>query len=554
MLPAVGKNAPMSANTPHPAHDNLRNADHIADVDFGPALAGPVPACYTDLMKHCYDSATLGAVGALVGWDQETYMPPAGGANRADQQALLSGLLHERRTSKMAGDLIAACEQDPAIKADPMSAAAANIRELRRDFDLATKLPTELVSALAKATSLAQDVWKLAREKNDFAGFAPQLSEVMNLTRRKAECYGVPSFTDNGKARKGELYDALLDEYEPGMSAAEIQTIFTPLQARLSALVAEICNGSTKLNTQKAEISAPQTQQAAFAREVLATMGFDLGAGRLDTTTHPFCSGIGPGDTRLTTRYTSANFLEPLSSTMHEAGHGLYEQGLPKGSRFGQPLADAVSLGIHESQSRMWENFVGRSRAFCSWLLPVAQRHFGPSTAALTADDLFAAANVVERSFIRVEADEATYNLHVMLRFGLERGLISGDLAIKDLPGEWNKRFKELFGLDVPDDKRGCLQDVHWSFGLVGYFPTYTLGNIYAAQMWETINASIPDLHARMARGDFAPLLAFLRASVHQHGRRFTAKQLGERITGKPLSADALMRHLEGKLRPLYRL
>ncbi len=238
---------------------------------------------------------------------------------------------------------------------------------------------------------------------------------------------------------------------------------------------------------------------------------------------------------------------------MHEAGHGLYEQGLPKAAHFGEPLGDAISLGIHESQSRMWENFVGRSRSFWQWCTPVAKKALGPSLTA-TPEQIFQAANVVRPSFIRVEADEATYNLHVMLRFNIERALIGGQLAVKDLPKAWNAMFKDYLGLKVPSDKVGCLQDVHWSFGLVGYFPTYTLGNLYAAQFWEKINRDIPDLDKRMAKGNFADLLGWLRHNIHRHGRRYRAADLCRKVTGKDLSADPLMRHLEGKLRAVYGL
>ncbi|VAX41443.1 Thermostable carboxypeptidase 1, partial [hydrothermal vent metagenome] len=294
------------------------------------------------------------------------------------------------------------------------------------------------------------------------------------------------------------------------------------------------------------------TKQNAFGNFVIEALGFDMQAGRLDVTTHPFCSGIAPGDTRLTTRYRDEKFTDALYGTMHECGHGLYEQGLPKGDHFGEPLGDSISLGIHESQSRMWENFVGRSREFWEWALPHAQQMMGSGLEKFGVDDLFAATNLVERSCIRVEADEATYNLHVMLRFGIERAMVRGDLSVSDLPGAWNEQFEQMLGVKVPDDRRGCLQDVHWSFGLLGYFPTYTLGNLYAAQFWEKINEDIPDLSTQMSRGEFGSLLTWLRTNIHRHGMRFRAGELCERITGKALSADPLLRHLEGKLRPVY--
>jgi carboxypeptidase Taq len=513
-----------------------------------PSAQSPAtPPHYAALQSRLRDAATLASVGHLLSWDQETYMPPAAAAARADQCALVSALVHERATAPAVGELIAACEADRALVADPDSESAADIREMRRDYDLATRVPTDLVAEIARTATLSQQAWKEARQKSDFPAFAPWLEKMIALSRRKAECLGIPR-------GGGELYDALLDQYEPGATARQVERIFAPLRDRLSRLIADLAEASAGRRPDAAilKVPVPADRQHAFGLEVLKAMGFDLRAGRLDVTTHPFCSGIAPGDTRLTTRYTGEGFLEPLYGTMHEAGHGLYEQGLPKSDRFGRPLADSISLGIHESQSRMWENFVGRSRAFWTWALPLAQRTFAPALDRFTVDDAYRAANLVTPSFIRVEADEATYNLHIMLRFEVERALVNGDLAARDVPGEWNRRFKASLGLDVPDDRRGCLQDVHWSFGLVGYFPTYTLGNLYAAQFWETIRSAIPALDDQIARGQFADLREWLRANIHAHGRRYRAADLCQRLTGKPLSADPLMRHLEGKLRPLY--
>jgi len=517
--------------------------------------AAPAPPHYTQLCTLRHEARTLGSISSLLNWDQETYMPHSAAAHRAEQSAMLSGIEHERSTSTRLGDLIAQCEADKALTGDKGGEGgreAANIAEMRRDYDLATKLPTDLVSELARVGSQAQEVWKEARKTSDFATFQPWLEKMFALTRRKAECLKA------GKAG-GELYDALLDEYEPGATGKEIEAVFTPLRPRLSGLVKEIVGGKGKRpNDAFLNVPFAPAKQHEFGTLVLKAMGFDFDAGRLDTTTHPFCSGMAPGDTRLTTRYRDEKFTDALYGTMHEGGHGLYEQGLPKAERFGQPLAEAISLGIHESQSRMWENFVGRSREFWEWALPHAQgltRETGGAGGPLdtfSVDDAFKAVNLVQPSFIRVEADEATYNLHVMLRFGLERSLISGELPVKDLPGEWNKRFKDLLGIDVPDHRRGCMQDVHWSFGLIGYFPTYTMGNLYAAQMWETIHTEVPGLRDQMRRGEFAPLLAWLREKIHRHGRRYSATELCRMITGKPLTADPLMRHLEGKLRGVY--
>lgn len=501
------------------------------------------PQHYTDLCKLLFANSTLSTIDSVLNWDQETYMPPAAGEFRAEQQSALSSIVHERRTSSRVGELLAQCEADATLTTDARTAA--NLREIRRDYDRMTKLPTGLVAEISLVQSQSQEAWKKARAANNFKAFQPWLEKIVVLMRRKAECYGTPA--------SGELYDNLLDQYEPDMTAREIEAIFEPLRPRLSELVTKITKSKVKISDDAACIGATVAQQDAFARHVLKAIGFDLNAGRLDTTTHPFCSTLGSHDIRLTTRYGSPSFLEALSSTMHEAGHGLYEQGLPTDQFMGQPLADAVSLGIHESQSRMWENFVGRSRAFWAWATPVAKKHFGKPMKA-TPEQLFRAANTVQRSLIRVEADEATYNLHVMLRFKIERALIGGQLSTKDLPGVWNSTFKDYLGVKVPSDAKGCMQDVHWSFGLVGYFPTYTLGNLYAAQLWEKINDDIPTLNKQMSKGKFDELLKWLRTNIHQHGRRYTATELCKRATGKPLSPEPLMRHLQGKLGELYKI
>lgn len=503
-----------------------------------------LPKHYTDLIALKRQAGTLGSIAALVSWDQETYMPPAGAKARAEQSSLLAGIIHERNTSPKLGDLLAQCQADNDLNAES-TPEGANLREMRRDYDLATKLPNELVKALALAQSQAQEAWKHARANNDFPSFVNDLTKVLDLTREKGECYGYKP--------DGEVYDALINEYEPDTTAKEIEAVFTPLRDQLSAFIADLTANGTPPQTDFLSRSIPVEKQHRFGQEITARLGFDYNAGRLDTTTHPFCSGFGPGDTRMTTRYEPTNFPDAVGSTMHECGHGLYEQGLPKsGELFGTPLASAVSLGIHESQSRMWENMVGRGQPFWNWALPVANKHFDNAFGDIDLDTFVKSMNTCTPSFIRVESDESTYNLHVMLRFELERAMISGDLAIKDLPAAWNEKFKNFLGLDVPDDARGCLQDVHWSFGLVGYFPTYTLGNLYAAQMWETINSQIPDLDQQMAAGEFSALLTWLRENIHQHGRRYSAAQLCERTTSKPLDAAPLMRHLQRRVKPAY--
>jgi carboxypeptidase Taq len=526
----------------------------MATITAPSSSANPAAAAgaYTELCELLRQSATLGAVSQLLNWDQETYMPHAAAANRAEQQSIMAAITHQRKTDPRVGELLAACEADTSLT-KPGTETAANLREIRRDYDLATKLPNELVAELAKVGSQAQEVWKEARQKSDFAMFAPWLEKMYALTRRKAECYGVPSGGSGG-----ELYDALLNEYEPGMTAREIEKIFTPLRSRLTDLIAKVGQSKTKVSSKCLEVKVEEADQHKFGMVVLKHMGFDLDAGRLDVTTHPFCSGFAPGDTRLTTRYRDEKFTDALYGTMHEAGHGLYEQGLPKGPRgkkpgyFGQPLGDAISLGIHESQSRMWENFVGRSKSFWKWAHPQIIKHLSKKFDKWSVKDLYNATNTTRPSFIRVEADEGTYNMHVMVRFEIERALLNGDMQVKDVPAEWNKRYKDYLGLEVPDDRRGCLQDVHWSFGLIGYFPTYTLGNLYAAQFWETINEQLPDLNKQISKGKFLELKTWLNENIHRHGRRYLAADLCKRVTGKELSADPLMRHLTEKAEAVY--
>ncbi|MBW3628816.1 MAG: carboxypeptidase M32 [Gemmatimonadetes bacterium] len=497
---------------------------------------------YDRLMAHLREADLIGTSISVLGWDQETMMPPRGAALRADQIATLSGLYHELRVDQRVGEWLAACEADGALLSD--ARAAANVREIRRDYDREVLIPGALVRELAQTTVLAQQSWREARERSDFAAFAPTLAKVFALSRAKAECL------QNGDS--GTLYDALMDAYEPGATAVQIETVFTELRSSLAPLIAEIARVGNEPGVLVRHEAISTPQQAAFNALVAGAVGFDFSAGRLDVSTHPFCEGIGAGDTRLTTRYRDDSFVDSLSSTLHEVGHGLYEQGLPKAAHPGQPLGSAASLGIHESQSRLWENLVGRSRAFWDWALPQARESFGPVLDGYDPGALFRAVNVVEPSLIRVESDEATYNLHIMLRFDLERALLVGDLPVDDLPGAWNERMRQDLGMDVPDDRRGCLQDIHWSMGAIGYFPTYTLGNLYAAQLWDAIVREIGDIDGMMSCGEFAPLLAWLRERVHRFGRTYPAVELCERATGTPLTAEPFVRYLTGKLRPLY--
>lgn len=455
---------------------------------------------------------------------------------------MLSRLAHERWTSPKLGELLSACEADSAVMGDRIRAA--NIREIRRDYDRATKLPASLVSEIAETASRAMEVWKEARSKSDFKLFQPWLEKTVGLARRKAECYGAPA--------GGDLYDALIDEYEPAVLGSQIAEVFKPLRAALTPFIAEIADAPKRPSNAPDLVKVDRDAQIEFNKMVADKLGFDSKAGYLAVSAHPFSESLAPDDVRMTTRYYDDHFTDSLSGTMHETGHSLYEQGLPKMEFFGQPIAKYISLGVHESQSRLWENQVGRSHAFWRWMTPLVRKQFAPGMDKFDVDDFYGCLNIIEPSFIRVEADEATYHLHVMLRFDCERALISGDLAIADLPEWWNTRIKNDLGRTVPNDAKGCLQDVHWSMGAIGYFATYSLGSLLSAQLWETIQEQLPGVEDGFSRGEFKPLLDWLRTNIHSVGRQYTAAELTEKLTGAPLSHEPLMRYLEEKLRPMY--
>jgi carboxypeptidase Taq len=487
------------------------------------------------------EASLLESTASILGWDQETMMPVGGIELRSKQLAQLARMRHELFTSKAMGDMIGAAEGEAAKG----SAEAALVRELRRDYDRDTKLPAALVEELASVSSSAQHEWAEARKASDFNRFRPWLERLVHLNREKARCYGIPA--------GGETWDALADGYEPGCRAADVERVFRPLREQLTGFIDRLMASPTKPSNRFNETAIPIELQERFVRMVAEAIGFDFTRGRLDRSTHPFCGGSHCNDVRMTTRYLETCVNDALGSTMHEAGHGMYEQGLPS-AWIGTPLGQAVSLGIHESQSRLWENQVGRSHAFWTWAAPKLPEWLGGSARGFSLDELYGAANIVERGFIRVEADEATYNLHVMVRFEIERKLIGGQMEVADLPSTWNRLYREIVGVEVPDDRRGCLQDVHWSMGAFGYFPTYTLGTLYAAQFFEAASKSMPGLEEGIARGEFKPLLAWLNTNIHAHGRRYLPGELCERVTGKPLSSEPYLAYLKGKLSPLYGL
>jgi carboxypeptidase Taq len=497
---------------------------------------------YADLIRRTREASLLASCGSVLSWDEATYMPRQGSAFRGEQMGLLARLTHEMTTAPIIGELLAAVEGS-SLLSDPLSDAAVNVREIRRTYDRAVKVPAALVEELARVSTLAQQTWRDARAKSDFALFRPHLQTLVRLLCEKADAIG----------HNGTRYDALLDEYEPGASSAEITQVFAGLRRELVPLLAAIRDSGKVPDRTLLQRDFPVDRQKFFAESAAAALGFNFEAGRLDESTHPFCSGFGPGDCRLTTRYNPRRFNDAFFGVLHEAGHGLYEQGLPA-EHVGTPCGTYCSLGIHESQSRLWENQVGRSAAFWDHFFPRAQQTFPAALRGVSPEAWLFAINDVQPSFIRVEADEATYNLHIILRFELEQAIIAGDLAVADIPSAWNENFERLLGLKVENDAQGCLQDIHWSFGGMGYFATYTLGNLYAAQFMEAARAQLPGLDDDFRAGRFNRLHHWLGEKIYQSGQRRRAADLCQHVTGKPLDAAALLNYLRSKYAPLFGL
>ncbi|HXE55933.1 MAG TPA: carboxypeptidase M32 [Tepidisphaeraceae bacterium] len=490
---------------------------------------------YEQLVKELREISLLGSVGSVLGWDERTQLPPKGTDYRAAQSSLLARMVHQRFTSPLIDDWLKTIEGS-ALVADPESDAAVNVRETRRSYDRARKIPSSLVEELTRTAVIAEQLWGEARKKNDYPSFEPWLAKILDLKRQEARCVGY--------AR--DMYDALLDKFEPGETTANIRKMFEDLRGPIVELIQKIVGSGRKAPLEILERSYPPDAQAKLAHLAAQKVGFDFEAGRLDVSLHPFCSGIGPGDTRMTTRYDLNYFGDAFFGVLHETGHGLYDQGLPA-EHFGTPRGEAVSLGIHESQSRMWENFVGRGRAFWRHFMPLARNAFPPTLRDVDEDQWYFAINDVRPSLIRTEADEATYNLHVLLRFELEQALLNEDLSTKDLPAAWNEKMQKYLTITPPDNARGCLQDIHWAGGAIGYFPTYTLGNLYAAQFFEKAQQDLGNLDAQFAKGNFGALLGWLRQNIHSQGKRYRAADLVKRVTGNSLSPDPLLRHLRDK-------
>ncbi len=499
---------------------------------------------FAELRARLAEIHDLNKIGWVLGWDQQVMMSPRGGAVRAEQLATLQKIAHERFTAPEIGRLLDALRAEEArLPAD--SDEASLIRVARRDFERAVKVPTELRAEMTRSGSLARQAWIQARKESDFSLFLPHLQKNVDLKHKYIECLADDSTS--------VAYDVLLDDYEPEMKTAEVTAVFDALKVDLVPLIAAIRARQDTVSDACLHGHFPADRQRAACLQILERVGFTREAWRLDPTVHPFASNSATQDIRITTRYYE-HFLNPaLFGSLHEFGHGLYEhQVSPALER--TPLCRGASLGLHESQSRMWENLVGRSRPFWQFFYPQLQAAFPEAFGGVDAETFYRAINKVQPSFIRVEADEATYALHIILRFELEQALIGGQLALRDVPEAWNARFREFFGLDVPDDASGVLQDVHWSGGMIGYFPTYALGSIMACQIWEKVTADLPDLDAQFARGEFAALREWLRGRLHQHGRKFTPRETLQRVAGGPIDVGPFVRYLRRKFGELYGL
>lgn len=499
---------------------------------------------YQRLIHRVREVAGLQSISWLLSWDQETMMPPAGAPHRGRQLALIAGLVHERSTAPEVADLLAEVERSAWLHDAPPHARA-NVRETRRVHDRLTRLPRALVEEIARTVPVAQQAWAEAKRQSSFVLFQPHLEKMVALKRDEARALAGPP--TQGAV---DLYDALIDEFEPGAKSAELVPFLDALVDGLVPLVRAIAaKGNPPLPW--AGRRFPVDRQRVLCAALPPALGLRADASRLDTSAHPFCQRIGHGDVRITTRFDESDPRGAYFGVMHEAGHALYEAELDI-AHDGTPAGEARSIGVHESQSRLWENLVGRSLAYWRHQYGFVRALFPEALFDVDLDAFYRAINRVEPSLIRVEADEVTYNLHIAVRVRLERALIDGRLAVRDLPGAWNDEYQRALGLSPPDDARGCLQDVHWSCGAFGYFATYALGNVYAAQLMEAARAALPSLDDDIARGSLAPLLAWMVEKVHRRGSVERGARIVEHATGRPPDAAAFLRYIKAKYAPLY--
>lgn len=492
------------------------------------------------LKARTKDILDLRNAAQLLEWDMQACMPPGGAKARAEQLGLLSRLAHEQQTSPEIGRLLE-LSQAELNGAGPESDDHCALREIRRDYEKATKIPVALAAEIAQHSAISESVWRQARPANDFARMVPYLEKSFQLVRQAADALGYET----------EPYDALLDAYEPGAKAADVAQTFADLKPALVDLTARIV--ATGKSPDRLTGTYPIPAQRAITLKLVEMLGYDLRRGRQDEAAHPFCANFSRDDVRITTRFDESYPEGAIYASLHEAGHAMYEQGIAAEYE-GTALGQAASMAVHESQSRLWENMVGRSEPFCRFAAPHIREAFPDAAGSLTPEQLYQAVNKVEPSLIRVEADEITYNLHIMLRFDLERALVNGEMAVADLPDAWNAKMQESLGITPPNDADGVLQDVHWPAGLIGYFPTYALGTIMSGQIWAAVRKAIPNLDDQIAAGQFSNLLAWLREHIHRHGRKYRSGELIQRATGELLNAAHYVEYLRTKYSRSYGL
>lgn len=492
---------------------------------------------YLELVQRSRDETVLSSCLEILEWDEEVCMPRGGVEHRAEQMALLAGLVHDRGTDPRYDDLLSVVEQSSLVR-DPESPTAVNVRELRRGYDRERRLPRRLVEESARVTALASQAWAEARRRDDFKTFARWLDQVFALAREEADAVGYA----------GARYDALLDDYEPGMTTERLTELFARLESGLVKLVDSLRDQPAPAPGHVLARDFALDRQKIFVEGVGATLGFDLERGRIDIGNHPFCTSIGPGDVRIALRYYPRNFARGFFALLHEVGHALYDQGLDP-AHYGTPMGEAASLGLHESQSRLWENLVGRSDGFWRHFYPQLRSAFHESLHDISLETFRRVVNHVAPGIIRVQADEVTYDLHILIRFELERALLAGDLRAAELPGAWAELYQRYLGVTPKNDRTGCLQDGHWSEGLIGYFPTYTLGNMYAAQLFDAAERAVGPLDDAFAAGDFRTLRDWLGEHVHRHGQRYAVAALIERATGRAPGPSALIASLSRRYR-----
>jgi len=493
---------------------------------------------YEEFVRQSKKLAALYSATGVLGWDQEVYMPVNGAALRAEQQSVLSGMAHEIRTDEKYISLIQSLLDDKTLSVEEKC----NVKETWKGIDRSRKFSKEFVENLSKTISESFVAWHQARSENRFEIFAPHLEKLVAIKKEEAAIVGY----------KHHPYDALIDEYEPGATVAQIDTLFADVKVQLVNFTRKIF-ALPKPNDHFFTGEFPHELQRDFCRQLVAEMGYDFNSGRMDLAPHPFCIGFYPNDVRITYRYKTTDISEIIWSVTHEGGHALYEQGM-KMEYAGLPASSAVSLAIHESQSRLWENNVTRSKSYWHYYMPVLKKYFPKVFDHVTGDDFFRACNKVEPSLIRTNADELTYHFHIMIRYEIEKKLMDGTLAVNDLPKFWNESYKNYLGIDVPSDAEGCLQDVHWSHGSIGYFPTYSLGSFYAAQFFDAAKRDMPTLTDDISNGKLLGLREWLKDNIHQHGMIFTADELCKRVTGESLNFSHFMNYAKEKYADIYPL